>query len=472
MTSHLNAAPATVPDPSITRRTAPDPVGQAVAGGGTAQDAVAQLTDDELTREVTSWAGRIAAGEARLLLLVNELDRRGAWAGTGLLSCAHWMSLHLGMGLVAARERLRVARALRELPVTAAAFAAGTLSWTQVRAISRVAVPADEQTYLDLAQHATGAQLERLVRGVRRARRFDEDTVDPDRTAWRMRPRVSYDEDGTLCLTFRVPAERGPGVLAGLAQVQATIDREHAAGGSRQASAEASAGQESSRVEAAAAPVPVPVEPQPASLTDAFVRLAEGSLVGSVPRAVRAQLTVQVDPLTGWGRLRDGELLPPTSLATVLRDLPRRLRTVRPRALTSYDGGRAARVASPALREWLGTVDGERCRFPGCSRRHNLHAHHVRFWSSGGTTDLANLVLMCSRHHTLVHRDGFRLRLREDRRLSVHTADGRLLAHHPAPPWREADELPVVPTAAISPSCCGQHLDLDYAVAVLVQQAA
>jgi len=111
------------------------------------------------------WAGRVAAGEARLLTLIGEFDRREAWSGAGLLSCAHWLSWRLGMGLTAAHERVRVARAPQGLPLLVEAFGAGQLSWTQVRAVTRVATGADEASWVELARSATGAQLESLVRG-------------------------------------------------------------------------------------------------------------------------------------------------------------------------------------------------------------------------------------------------------------------------------------------------------------------
>jgi len=111
------------------------------------------------------WAGRVAAGEARLLTLIGEFDRCEAWSGPGLLSCAHWLSWRLGMGLTAAHERVRVARAPQGLPLLVEAFGAGQLSWTQVRAVTRVATGADEASWVELARSATGAQLESLVRG-------------------------------------------------------------------------------------------------------------------------------------------------------------------------------------------------------------------------------------------------------------------------------------------------------------------
>lgn len=163
-------------------------------------------------------------------------------------------------------------------------------------------------------------------------------------------------------------------------------------------------------------------------------------------RRARSALGAQVDPLTGWGGLRDGELLPPTSLASVLQALPGRGGTVRLRPLTPagmqrHDLGRSQRLPRLALRELVGSVDGERCRFPGCTRHRTLHAHHVRYWSDGGPTDFANLVLLCSRHHTLVHSQGFSLVLHPDRRLAVTMAEGVPVLHHPGLPWRSVEQL-------------------------------
>jgi hypothetical protein len=120
------------------------------------------------------------------------------------------------------------------------------------------------------------------------------------------------------------------------------------------------------------------------------------------------------------------------------------------------------------LRRLVGQLDGERCRMPGCTRTTKLHAHHVVYWSEGGRTDLSNLILVCSRHHTLIHAEGFQLVLRADRTLEVRTADGTRVLHHPARQVGDAAQLPAGHLTAPS----GDRLDLDYAVFVLRQQAA
>ena len=126
---------------------------------------LSELGTDELADGICLRAGQIAAAEAELLSWIAEFDRREGWAGTGMLSCAHWLSWRVGLSLGAAREQVRVARRLEELPVLAAAYAAGRVSYSKVRAITRVAEPDDGRDWVELARHSSAAQLEQLVRG-------------------------------------------------------------------------------------------------------------------------------------------------------------------------------------------------------------------------------------------------------------------------------------------------------------------
>jgi len=272
---------------------------------------------------------------------------------------------------------------------------------------------------------------------------------------------VSYDEDGTLVISTRLPAEEGAVVLAALGQARAAIDHE------RRRATESSAED----------------SPPSATLAEGLVHMAELALARMAverPEAVRrgrSRLTAYIDPLSGWGRLPDGEFLPPDVVHALADQLPGQdtLRPLTAEDLTRHDLGRTRRLPSLALRELVGTLDGERCRFPGCTRHRKLQAHHVLSWEGNGPTDLANLLLLCSRHHTLVHAQGFQLHLDGDRRLTVTTVKGVSVLHHPGLPWRSAEELDreadIQPTT-LPPTVNGDRLDLGYAVAVLLQQAA
>jgi uncharacterized protein DUF222 len=141
-----------------------------VVGGGerAAEGESIELPLERLEAEICELAGHLAAGECRWLLLLSEFDRREGWTGWGLHSCAHWVSYRCGIGLQAAREKLRVGRRLGELPLVREAFAAGELSYSKVRAVCRVARPETESTLLEMARYATTAQLEEIVRTYRK----------------------------------------------------------------------------------------------------------------------------------------------------------------------------------------------------------------------------------------------------------------------------------------------------------------
>ena len=124
-------------------------------------------TVDELEEEIASLAAHLDAATARLLSCIRGFDEQGGWEKQGAVSCAHWLSWRIGVDLPTAREKVRVARALASLPAIEAALTRGELSYAKVRALTRVATPENEPRLLELAQHATGAQLERICRGYR-----------------------------------------------------------------------------------------------------------------------------------------------------------------------------------------------------------------------------------------------------------------------------------------------------------------
>ena len=181
-----------------------------------AADAVAgEVPLDQLEAEICELAGHLAAGECRWLLLLNEFDRREGWAGWGLHSCAHWLSYRCGIGLQAAREKLRVGRRLEELPLVREAFAAGELSYSKVRAVCRVARPGTEVALLEMARYATTAQLEEIVRTYRAVTGSEEMRHHNDRHDKRF-ARWHWDDDGSLVVSARLSPEDGAVFLAAL----------------------------------------------------------------------------------------------------------------------------------------------------------------------------------------------------------------------------------------------------------------
>src|SRR5215218_755636 len=162
----------------------------------------------ELARAITTGAVRLAAATAAWLRLVAEFDERGGWHGVGIASCAHWLAWQCGMSPVTAREHVRVARALRGLPVIGAAFDAGRLSYAKVRALTRIAAPDCEAALLEFALSATASQTERFCRAWRRA---DDDTGTSG--GWRPEDgqefRTWTDDEGYVNFKIRMLPDTG-----------------------------------------------------------------------------------------------------------------------------------------------------------------------------------------------------------------------------------------------------------------------
>ncbi|HEX2300891.1 MAG TPA: DUF222 domain-containing protein, partial [Pseudonocardiaceae bacterium] len=180
------------------------------------------MSTPDLESELLGLAGHIAAAECRFLLLLAEFDQRDGWAGDGIRSCAHWLSWRAGMSLRTATEHLRVAHALQHLPKISEAFAAGRVSYSKVRAITRIAggdtatltrIAADiaagapelrhttvadpetaERVLLEVALSGTASHVETEVRAVRRRHTPPENRAARRALSWR------WDQDGSLAV--------------------------------------------------------------------------------------------------------------------------------------------------------------------------------------------------------------------------------------------------------------------------------
>src|SRR2546426_1241427 len=196
---------------------------------------------DQLGDEIAELSAHLEAATARLLDLIREFDARGGW-NTGFRSCAAWLSWRVGLDLGAARERVRVARALGTLPLLAQALARGELSYAKVRALTRVATPETEARLLGVGRAGTAAHVERIVRGWRCVDRRAEAREAKRRHATRAL-HVYHDEDGMVILRGRLEPEVGALLLQALAAAreslyQRTRGRAGAAAGPGDVSAE------------------------------------------------------------------------------------------------------------------------------------------------------------------------------------------------------------------------------------------
>ena len=452
---------------------------------------------EDLAEEICAGAARIAAATARWLALVAEFDRREGWAGVGVKSCAHWLGWRCGLAPNAAREHVRVARALTDLPAIAGAFATGRLSYSKVRAVTRVADADTEADLLEVALAGTAAHVEKIVRGWRRA---DDLAAEPEDTS-RFGLSVHWDDDGSLRVSGRLCAEDGAMLLTALQAAAERVDSgqdcsdpvdsdrvyaERSDPGSvdceRSDSASTLRGQPGAEQGLQLADTPrlggtEPDSPRRCSQGEALLEIARAFLDPDPARrsvAARHQVVVHVDAdvlaadnAAGAAHLDGGPALSAEQVARIGCDAS--LVVLLQRGHEVLDIGRSTRaIPAPILRA-LWARDGG-CRFPGCheDRRSRVQGHHIRFWSRGGRTALGNLVLVCGFHHRQIHQAGFIVAMGPQGRPTFADPDGRRLDESP-PAVANEQPLPAV-AGELTPTWGGEPLDLDYAIHVLLSR--
>ena len=373
---------------------------------------------EELGEQIAVFAARIDAAEHALLTRLRVFDSHEAWGPMGFISCAHWLSWRTGIGLVAAREKVRVARALGDLPKIDGLLRRGELSYSKVRAITRAATPALEQDFIDIAMSGTASHVERLARAYRKhgggvgdAR---ERRPDPLRFV-----RRSETADGMVRIEMQLEPEEAAIVWEAMMA---------AAFGPQLTTADSDASAEASPVaDPVTAPQPgdasaeAPAEPAaPGSdsleqyerqRADAIVDVARAYLehrprtLGSGYELVLISSKEQLEHGPGGvgGFLRDGTPIP-LPVARMLASDAARVDVTLGDDGEILDVGRRTRTIPSAIARALWLRDGG-CRVPGCSRKRHLHAHHIHPWAQGGPTRLSNLVLVCSGHHRMIHED-------------------------------------------------------------------
>ena len=177
---------------------------------------------ERLEAQICELAGHLAAATCRFLVLLADFDARRGWASWEMNSCAAWLSWKCQMSSGAAREHVRVARALRDLPVLRGEFGAGRLSYAKVRALTRIATPENEAGLAEIAGPMTGNQLERFARAHRQVSHADD-------AAARVRRRLAWrlEDDGSLAGTFRLPPLQGAVLLKALRAAAGDLEHPH-----------------------------------------------------------------------------------------------------------------------------------------------------------------------------------------------------------------------------------------------------
>ena len=439
---------------------------QHLAQAGKRRAYVKQLEDD-----ICQLAAHIDAAMFRWLELLREFDECAGWAGDGIKSCAHWLNWKCGLNLGAARERVRVARALKDLPQTCEAFRQGRVSYSKVRAITRVATPRNEDMLLYIAFNGTAWHVERAVSVWRREKRLQALQQENERHAMRELSWY-YDDEGFLVMQGRFSPEQGAVIRQAVEAAAEQLFQER-----KNVSAQTS--------EYGQSPAPeLPPHPIATRRADALARLAEGWLSGSgCANGDRFVVNVHtdLDTLKADGPGAEAEI---EDNGDISAETCRRLacdagvvhwldRQADPLAgAEPLSVGRKTRTVPPAIRRALQRRD-RGCRFPGCTCTRFVDAHHIHHWADGGATDFHNLVLLCRHHHRLVHEGGFGLNRAQSGEFHFTDPAGKRLPAVPQSRFcgnffalmahTEADGINITPETPI-PAWLGESMDDDIVV--------
>jgi hypothetical protein len=412
-------------------------------------------TIDELAAEICTLAGHINAANHRFLQLIAEFDRRHGWSDSATQSCAHWLNWKCGIALGAAREKVRVARALENLPSISAAMASGKLSYSKAREITRVGNAENETYLLSIAEHGTASHVENLVRAYRRCQEAEELSRE-QRQRQNRRVSFRYDDDGSLILTCHLPAEAGAMIMKALdiAVEGIPMHEDVPAGTSKE------------------------IVPFSARRADALARVAESFLAHDVlesPGTDRQQIVVHVaaetlrDRAAGCCEIEHG----PSIAAESARRFSCDASVVT--LLEDEDGeplnvGRKSRTVSAPLRRLL-TARDKGCRFPGCSNARYIDMHHIKHWANGGETRPSNLVSLCRFHHRAVHEGGFNVEILDDGALRFVNRHGEAVDHVQPGCTQPPGDRSQMPKGQFVDCWRGDRMDLGMAVDLLIQES-
>jgi 5-methylcytosine-specific restriction endonuclease McrA len=393
------------------------------------------------------------------------------------------------------------------LPTIRGEFAAARLSYAKVRALTRIATPDTEAGLAEMAGPMTGNQLERFARAHRTVTEADDaQTRVRRRLVWR------WEDDGSLAGTFRLPPLEGAALLKALRA--ATDDLEHPHVGADSVAVpdagtpDANAQDVSAETAAASAPEggagASEVSPTSSGLADGLVTVAEAFLAGKVraadnPDVYQVIVHVGTDALGASAQDVSAETLDANAQTPVpgrpadparrhVEDGPAISVTTADMLTcgttlswllhdhdgTLLDAGRRHRKPTAALRRAVRERDQSRCQYPGCDSR-RVDLHHIRYWSNGGATRLANLICLCKAHHRMVHDHGYRIVTGFAGTFTFCRPDGTPIPVSPALPEtagriEDCHDADIEP-GTIIPPWYGERLNLDYAIATCFANA-
>jgi hypothetical protein len=421
---------------------------------------ISEVSTPDLIDQITELAGHLNAANARWLALIAEFDRRRAWEEWGVKSCAHWINWKCGLALGAAREKLRTAHALTQLPRIAGAMSEGKISFSKVRAMTRVADKSNEDYLLNVALNGTANHVEKLVRSYRQAQESQELSRETqqqrNQSLWWF-----HEPDGSLTIKGRLPAEIAALFIKALQAAEDSVPP-------KDVSAETFVDE---RLTTGARRVAAL-----GGIAENFLATGAQELSGGD----RQQIVVHVDAQTlkhdheGRCELEQGPAVAAETARRLACDASL-IAIIENEKGEPLNVGRRTRTIPPAIRRALNSRD-RGCRFPGCTFTRYVDGHHVKHWAHGGETKLSNLVTLCRFHHRQVHEGRVVVTCLDDGAIRFTRPNGMTFDSPMVcvADWSELvanQSIRITPQTAIT-GWTGEDLDIDHAVGWLVQRAA
>ena len=336
------------------------------------------LAIDDLDRAIVDLSTRINVATYELLVLIREFDERAGWLKWGFEHCSDWLHWRCDLSVGAAREKVRVAHALKILPVVSGAFREGELSYSKVRALVRIASRDNEEALVKFALKTTAAKVEERCCELRCG--TADSVIDANRAYASPVLTIRRNADrGTVSIAVELPLEAGELIDQALDKARDDNPAPEFAG-----------------------------ESWSARQADALVNMAKSYLRGDGESSTASSGNYVVNVHVEQSALSHGEgraQLPLESVKRIACD-SNKIVIVEDEQGEPLSVGRKTRIVPTAIKRALKARD-RGCAFPGCHNTRFVDAHHVQHWLAGGETSLGNLLLLCSRHHRLVHEGGY-----------------------------------------------------------------
>lgn len=374
----------------------------------------------DIAQRVKAIAQALDRGTYKLVILLPTFDRQKCWEQDGQRSCVAWLNAYCGMSPSAGNDRLRSAYALEKLPIIRQLFELGELSWSKVRALTRIATPENERSLASDALHISASEIERTVREFRNVTTASDIDEENEKAKAHYEKRcLSYrfDESGMVRINASLPPLEGAAVLKSLARAEDVLFLDSHGRLDSSGRRIVEAGYEH---EDAAQLSPTQLRADALSLM-AMKHLATEEV--DVKTADRYQVVVHMDaavlhqspdnpdpkcdcrttqppaqPLKCY--IENGPTIAASAAKRLIDDcsvLPLVMKHGEPLSI-----GRKSRIWPAAISRAIHARDCH-CQFPGCSATRHLHLHHLKHWADGGETSVDGGVALCGFHHRLIH---------------------------------------------------------------------